>query len=75
MANANWRTMDYAPKDGRKVLLIAKLDLPGEEPGPVVGRWYRAPVEEWRPTPEPLNTGRKLIPSLWMEIPEFPSGP
>jgi hypothetical protein len=72
MANANWKTMESAPKDGTPVLLIAKLDLPDEEPGPVVGRWQKA-VEEWRLVPDVLDKGHKLVPSHWTDIPELPS--
>jgi hypothetical protein len=41
MANANWKAMDTAPKDGTNVLLWATLKTipPYEEPGPVVGHW------------------------------------
>jgi len=70
MAYADWKSMDSAPKDGTKVLLIARLDIHGDEPGPVVGLWVRA-VEEWRPAPDLLDKGTKLIPSYWMDIPEF----
>ena len=62
--------MDNAPKDGTNVLLIARLNIQGEEPGPVVGHWLKA-VEEWRPAPDPLDRGTELIPSFWTEIPEF----
>jgi len=71
MASANWKPMDSAPKDGTKVLLIVRLNIPGEEPGPVVGHWLKA-VEEWRVSPDFLDEGTELIPSCWMEIPQFP---
>ncbi len=70
MAFADWKTMDSAPKDGTKVLLIARLDIQGEEPGPVVGHWLKT-VEEWRPVPDLLDKGTKLISSYWTGFPEF----
>jgi hypothetical protein len=48
MPNGNWKAMDSAPKDGRKVLLIARLSISTEQPGPVVGYWLKT-VQGWRP--------------------------
>ena len=71
---ADWKTMDTAPQDGRNVLLWATLRTipPYEEPGPVVGRWHKAPVEQWKPVPDLLDKGTALIPYYWTDIPDFP---
>jgi hypothetical protein len=58
------------PKDGSSYLLIARIDVQGERPWPVVGHWEMA-VEEWRVSTH--DTGRKLVDiSHWMAIPEIP---
>jgi hypothetical protein len=69
----NWKTPDSAPKDGTPLLLFAKLDYPQEEPGPIVGHWDSA-VHQWRPLPELLDKGVKLVLSYWTDIPELPTG-
>jgi hypothetical protein len=59
------------PKDGSSYLLIARIDVQGERPWPVVGHWEMA-VGEWRVSTH--DTGLKLVDiSHWMAIPEIPS--
>jgi hypothetical protein len=57
------------PKDGSSYLLLARIDVDGERPWPIVGHWDS--VLEWRSSAgEP---GLKLVDiSLWMAIPEIP---
>jgi hypothetical protein len=73
MASSAWKTMESAPKNGTKVLLWATLKTPApyDPPGPVVGRWIKAPVEQWRPVPDLLDKGIALIPTHWTDIPAF----
>jgi hypothetical protein len=57
------------PKDGSSYLLLARIDVDGERPWPIVGHWDS--VLEWRSSAgEP---GLKLVDiSHWMAIPEIP---
>jgi hypothetical protein len=59
------------PKDGSSYLLIARIDVQGERPWPVVGHWELT-VEEWRVSTH--DTGPRLVDiSHWMAIPEIPA--
>jgi hypothetical protein len=62
MANANWKTMDTAPRNGTKVLLWATLKTApaGDEHHPVVGFWHKS-IKKWKVAPEHLS-GDELIP-------------
>ncbi len=74
MAGAAWKAMESAPKDGTKVLLWATLKTPApyDPPGPVVGRWVKPPVAQWRPAPDLLDKGIELIAFYWTELPDPP---
>ena len=72
MASAAWKTIDSAPKDGTKVLLLARCKtIPDDTPAPVVGFWNKH-VMQWKVASEYLSQADELIPSHWMEIPELP---
>ena len=48
MASAAWKTIDSAPKDGTKVLLLARCKtIPDDTPAPVVGFWNKH-VMQWK---------------------------
>jgi hypothetical protein len=67
-----WKPIASAPKDGRKLLLFARLKSdPHHEYGPVVGYWLSEQVEQWKP--HLLDRGDELIPTWWLEIPELPN--
>jgi hypothetical protein len=67
-----WKAMEDAPKDGRSLLLWAKLKTaPAEKDAPshpIVGRWDNW---QWQATPDLLSSA-VLIPTYWAEIPEAP---
>jgi hypothetical protein len=67
-----WNSPNDAPKDGRPILMIARLVVDGEKPRAMVGHWH--PTEhEWRASP--IDQGEKLMLFYWMEIPELPPLP
>lgn len=69
-----WKPIEDAPKDGRSVLLWARLKtVPAERDDidyPIVGFWLRN--IGWKVAPELLNSDEELIPTYWTEIPEPP---
>jgi hypothetical protein len=73
-AMRSWKPIEDAPKDGRSVLLWARLKTPPEERDdigyPIVGFWLRN--IGWKVAPELLNRDEELIPTYWTEIPEPP---
>ena len=73
-AMTSWKPIEDAPKDGRLVLLWARLKTPPEERDdigyPIVGFWLRN--IGWKVAPELLNRDEELIPTYWTEIPEPP---
>jgi hypothetical protein len=73
----DWKPIgDNPPRDGRPVLLYARLkSAPAEKDIPsylVVGFWHKA-IGRWKTHPEELNKGEELVPTHWAEISE-PSG-
>ena len=73
MTDANWKTMESAPKDGTTVLLYARCKTyPDDKPAPVVGFWNKS-VMQWKVASEYLSQADELIPSHWMEIPRIPT--
>jgi hypothetical protein len=69
----NWKPIeDDPPKDGRPVLLWARLKrAPAEKDAPsypIVGHWDNW---QWQATPDLLSS-EPLIPTFWAEIPEPP---
>jgi hypothetical protein len=72
----NWKPIgDDPPKDGRPVLLWARLkSFPAEKDTPsylVIVFWHSA-IGRWKPYPEELNRGEDLLPTFWAEISEPP---
>jgi hypothetical protein len=70
--NSVWKQTDVgAPKDGTKVLFLARPAVGGfETPEPVVGYWID---NKWRDCPIAGIPGRveiEIRPSYWTEIPE-----
>jgi hypothetical protein len=68
----NWKPIEDAPKDGRPVLLWARLKSAPAEKGaasyPIVGRWDNW---QWQATPDLLSSA-VLIPAYWSELPLEP---
>jgi hypothetical protein len=72
MGSTDWKTMDSAPKDGTKMLLYAGCKTyPDDKPAPVLGSGTPN-VMQWKVASEYLSQADELIPSHWIEIPEFP---
>ena len=72
-AMTSWKPIKDAPKDGRSVLLWARIKTvpPGNvDFSPIVGFWHKD-IEQWRVAPEHLS-GEVLIPTYWTKIPEVP---
>ena len=70
----DWRPIEEAPKDGRSVLLWARLRSNPPEPDdfyPIIGFWHPL-IEQWKVAPEHLNSSEVLTPSHWADIPEAP---
>jgi hypothetical protein len=73
MAELMWKTIDSAPKDGTRMLLLATAVIGGgNEPEPVVGRYTE---DRWRTAP--ITSGLRweefdLRPSHWTAIPKRP---
>jgi hypothetical protein len=71
----DWKPMDTAPKDGRSVLLWARLAVYPLEPDSffeVVGYFHRAPgVERWKTR----ETDEDLIAKYWAPITPPIGGP
>jgi hypothetical protein len=67
-----WKPIEDAPKDGRSVLLWARIKIAPPEREvlnyPIVGRWDNWP---WQATPDLLSSA-ELIATHWTEIPEPP---
>jgi hypothetical protein len=70
-----WKSIeDNPPKDGRSVLLWARLSSYPPEPNdhfPIVGFWHRA-IMQWKVAPEQLNAQETLIATKWVPIPPAP---
>ena len=70
----SWKPIEDAPKDGRSVLLWARLaSAPAERDDfsfPVVGFWHIA-FERWKVAPALLGE-KALIPTYWTELPPEP---
>ena len=70
----SWKPIEDAPKDGRSVLLWARLaSAPAERDDfsfPVVGFWHMA-FEWWKVAPALLGE-KGLIPTYWTELPPEP---
>ena len=68
----SWKPIEDAPKDGRSVLLWARLkSAPAERDDlsfPVIGFWHKS-SERWKVAPEILNWSEELIPTYWTELP------
>ena len=70
---SDWKPISTAPKDGRKLLLFARLKSDADMTFyPVIWHWNDA-VHAWKATPEQLNAIEELMPSLWNEIPHLPT--
>jgi hypothetical protein len=68
-----WKSIESAPKDGRALLLFARLKSnPDQVAYPVVGFWHDQ-IKRWKPFPELLNREEELIPSWWIGFPEPPA--
>jgi hypothetical protein len=70
----NWQSIDTAPKDGRSVLVWARLGSSPFEKGdhfPIVGFWHPT-IMCWKVAPEHLNPQEELIASHWAPIPKLP---
>jgi len=71
----NWKPMDNAPRDGRPVLLWARLKSvpPGSnDHSPIVGFWNKS-IDRWEATPDLSYLGSEvLIPKYLTELPEPP---
>ena len=68
----NWKSMDDAPKDGRKLLLFARLKIiPDDVLSPFDGFWDLR-MNKWKVAHDIFEI-HELIPSWWMEIEEPPS--
>jgi hypothetical protein len=71
--NAIWKSRDVgAPKDGTKVLFLARPAVGGFAAAtPVIGYWVDG---RWRDCPIPGIPGRleiEICPEYWTEIPEL----
>jgi hypothetical protein len=70
----NWKAIEDAPKDGRSVLLWARLKtMPAEQDDfgyPIVGFWVRNIGS--KVAPELLNPDEELLPIYWTELPLEP---
>jgi len=70
----SWKPIEDAPRDGRSVLLWARLaSAPAERDDfsfPVVGFWHIA-FERWKVAPALLGE-KGLIPTYWTELPPEP---
>ena len=73
-AMTSWKPIEDAPKDGRSVLLWARLaSAPAERDDfsfPVVGFWHIA-FERWKVAPALLGE-KGLIPTYWTDLPPEP---
>jgi hypothetical protein len=65
-----WKDESSAPRDGRTLLLVARLNTDGTRFAPLVGFWHQT-EHEWRP--EPTDDGTELIVTHWMEISTLPT--
>ena len=65
-----WKGAREPPKDGRPILMIARLNIDGEKPQAMVGHWHQ---QEWRAIP--IDQGTQLVLFYWMELPELPQLP
>jgi hypothetical protein len=71
----DWKSIDTAPRNGRPVLLWARLKTtpPGEDDFyAIVGFWHRS-IQRWKVSPEHLNREEDLIASHWAPLPEPPT--
>ena len=70
----SWKPMEAAPKDGRPVLLWARLASvpPGDNDfSQIIGFWDNS-IKRWKVEPELLNKAEVLIPIYWTELPPEP---
>jgi hypothetical protein len=70
----DWQLMETAPRDGRPVLLCAKLSSYPPEPKnhfPIVGFWHQT-IMRWKVAPEHWNPQEELIATHWAPIPKSP---
>jgi hypothetical protein len=71
MPGSPWMTMETAPKDGTRVLLLARAAIRGGvTPTPVVGYW--SVDKRWTDAMVPTRVPRaeiELVPVRWMKIP------
>jgi hypothetical protein len=68
----SWKLMKDAPRNGRPVLLWARLkSVPADRDSvsyPIVGFWLRN--FRWKVAPEILNRDEELLATYWTELPE-----
>ena len=72
----NWRSIEEAPRDGRPLLLWARLKTNPSAPNDfyaIVGFWHHS-IKEWKIWPEHMG-GELLLPSHWLELPVPPTSP
>jgi hypothetical protein len=73
-AMTSWKPIKDAPRNGRPILLWARLkSVPAERDGfnyPIVGFWLRN--IGWKVAPELLNRDEELLATHWTELPEEP---
>jgi len=70
--STEWKLHKDAPKDGRPILMIARLNIHGEKPKAMVGYWHLT-QHQWRAIPADQGTELKLF--YWTELPELPQLP
>ena len=71
----DWRPIEEAPRDGRSVLLWARLKSNPPERNdfhPIVGFWHHS-IKEWKVWPDHLAAGEVLLPSHWIALPPSPN--
>ena len=71
---SDWKPIETAPKDGRSILLWARLSSYPPEPAdhfPIVGFWHQA-IMRWKVAPENLNCQEALIATRWAPLPPNP---
>jgi hypothetical protein len=74
MTETHWKPIEHAPKDGKPLLLWARLKSSRPELDdffPVVGIWHLQ-IMTWMGHPQHLR-GDELRPTHWAELPAPPS--